>query len=284
LRLLLLKGTISGPKTAKISSWPGSAVYSPIENAKDILVRDEFDNPGVYILKSAPQKNIFSERVYIGEAEELRARLKNHISKLKKKPFDSFVAFTDTNHLLNKATVKYLEHKLLICAKENKTSEIANEVSPKMPRISEADRYNMDGFLSEMKVILPLLGFEFVTPMVTPTFVEKPKDLFRLKSKQLNTFMFVSEGAFIVTKGSQASKTSSASIGKSWLRIRSRLIEQGVFVDQSTHYEITQDTIFSSVSAASSVTLGRQSPGPISWIHLTENITYSEFIQIQNID
>ena len=85
IELILLKDHESGPKTAKIGNWPGQALYSQITDAPTILDRAELNRPGVYILKSPPEQTLFSERIYIGESELLRKRLKEHIQNINQK-------------------------------------------------------------------------------------------------------------------------------------------------------------------------------------------------------
>lgn len=283
LNMLLLDGTAAGPKTAEIGNWPGKAVFSPIQNAADILKRSEFGNPGVYVLKSDPKENYFSERVYVGESENLRDRLKNHLSNVGKKPFHSFVAFTSTGSMLNKATVRYLEHRLIQIATENQTSEVVNKVSPKKPRISEANQHTMEDFLGQMKLILPVLGFEFTRPTTIlnakPELVVVKREFYRLKDPKLKTFMFPNEGQFVVTKGSEAKKSNSPTQSKGNILAKRRLLEQGILIDSGEYLVFTQDTIFSSTSAASSVCLGRASAGPRYWIHIEKEKTYGELIQ-----
>lgn len=285
INLLLLHGNEYGPKTGVIGNWAGRAVYSPVEEAAEVLKREEFDNPGVYILKSDPQNSDFPDRVYIGESGALRSRLRSHISRLSKRPFNDFVAFTSSDSLLNKATVKYLEHKLVALAHDSKRSEVANKAASREPSISEADRYIMDGFLSEMKLILPVFGYHFLVPAVisipeTP-IIHEPKDLFKIIGKTCEAFMYVFEGKFVVTKGSQVNKNTSKSIAKGWLKKRQLLLSQGIMIDEGSHYVISQDAVFDSPSAASSVVLGRQTTGPQSWINMDSGQTYAEQIANQ---
>lgn len=290
--LLLLEGTPEGPKWASIKNWPGRAIFSPVESAKRILKRDEFLRPGVYILKSPPQKKSYNERIYIGESDRLGKRIKSHISQISKKPFESFVAFTSTDSILDKATVKYLEHRLIKIAQQNKTSEISNRVSPKAPYISESNLYSMDAFLREMKILLPLMGFDFLSP----TVLEKPMDvsgnlepstgiqsgiseihhLYRIKDSHIEAFMYVSGGRFVVTKGSQMKKTESKSIGTGRIRHRRRMVEAKLVVEEKAYYRFVEDVNFKSTSAASSVLLGRQSAGPRMWIHTETGKTYGQ--------
>ena len=74
-------------------------------------------------------------------------------------------------------------------------------------------------------------------------------------------------------KGSEANKKTSKSIAKGWLRIRSKLIKEKVLVEKNNKLVFSEDTTFSSPSAASSVILGRQAPGPVSWLDET-GLTY----------
>jgi hypothetical protein len=46
------------------------------------------------------------------------------------------------------------------------------------------------------------------------------------------------------------------------------------------YLEFTKDTIFSSPTAAANVVLGRQTPGPITWLN-PDNKTLKEILQTQ---
>ena len=46
---------------------------------------------------------------------------------------------------------------------------------------------------------------------------------------------------------------------------RKRLVEQGLLVDESVHYRLTQDYTFSSPSLAAAVMLGRSANGRTEW-------------------
>jgi len=78
-----------------------------------------------------------------------------------------------------------------------------------------------------------------------------------------------------VIKGSQANKTTSASISPTYVSLRQKLIDDGTLVDKNTCYEFMVDTVFGSISPASNVVLGRQSNGNIEWIN-EQGKTYKE--------
>lgn len=64
LTIFLIDGLATGPRTIEIGNWSGKAIYSQRSTLPKILDREEFDRPGVYILKSMPNSDNFNERVY----------------------------------------------------------------------------------------------------------------------------------------------------------------------------------------------------------------------------
>ena len=103
LTIYMLDGNATGPKTVEIGNWSGKAIFSPRGSLKGMLERAEFDNPGVYFLKSESETSDFDESIYIGEAEELRVRLKQHIAD---RDFESVVCFLSKDEMLTKAHIK----------------------------------------------------------------------------------------------------------------------------------------------------------------------------------
>ncbi|MCX7635293.1 MAG: DUF4357 domain-containing protein, partial [Syntrophales bacterium] len=79
----------------------------------------------------------------------------------------------------------------------------------------------------------------------------------------------------VVKAGSQCSKTMSKSISDGWVHIRQKLIDSNVLEEKDNIYVFREDAIFSSISAAASVILGRQAAGPLEWID-NNGITYKD--------
>lgn len=116
LTIFLVDGSETGPRTIEIGNWSGKAVYSQRSSLPKILTRSEFDRPGVYILKSLPNNENFNERIYIGEAENLRKRLKKHLAD-SDKDFIEIIAFISKDEMLTKSHIKYLESQIIQLAK-----------------------------------------------------------------------------------------------------------------------------------------------------------------------
>ena len=128
----------------------------------------------------------------------------------------------------------------------------------------------MDYFIEQIKLILPLVGIRSLvvaTPhsgiLIPPTAGLRE---YSIKSNELNATMVESDDGFVVRAGSEAASTTSKSIALGWLNIRKKLIDAGVLKQVGDRLVFSDDTTFSSPSAASSVILGRQAPGPITWI------------------
>lgn len=267
LTIYMLDGAATGPKTIEIGNWSGKAVYSPRASLKSLLKRSEFDFPGVYFLRSDSESYEFDESIYIGEAEELRARLKQHIAD---RDFDSVVCFLSKDEMLTKAHIKYLESRLISQAKEANSSLVENNNNPKPSRISEADVSDMEYFIEQIKLILPTVGMNALVVAAPHQIASTPArsavDRYKIKSKRLDATMIETDGGFVVTAGSQAAMKTSRSLAEGRLRIRKKLIDAGILVKEGDKFRFYEDASFSSPSAAASVVLGRQAPGPLSWV------------------
>ncbi len=273
LTVFLIDGADNGPRTIEIGNWSGKAINTPRSQLTKLIERDEYDKPGVYVLKAIPQKDIYSERIYIGEAENLKTRLKQHL-KDSDKDFGECLIFISKDELLTKSHVKYIESRLIELTKVAKNAELDNSTSPSKPSLSEADISDMEYFINQIKLILPTAGYSFLIPTTSQSIEsQKPEDeksivetSFDIKTQSLSATMVETEDGFVVIRGSQANLNTSKSIAKGWLQLREKLLDNGNLVRNGDHLQFTENVVFSSPSAASSVVLGRQSAGPLEWI------------------
>ena len=101
LTVYMIDGTAYGPRLSEIGNWVGKAIYSPRASVNKIMHRPEFDNPGIYCLKGDTTDDAFDEKIYIGEAENIKARLKQHLSD-PKKDFKELIFFVSKMNCLLK--------------------------------------------------------------------------------------------------------------------------------------------------------------------------------------
>lgn len=273
LTVYMIDGTEYGPRLSEIGNWVGKAIYSPRASVNKIITRPEFDNPGIYCLKGDPTDDAFDEKIYIGEAENIRNRLKQHLSD-PNKDFKELIFFVSKDELLTKTQIKYLEARIVQLALEAKTAQIENGNSPSIPTLHEADISDMEYFLEQMKLILPVMGFNFLIPS-TIKHLEKESYLeevfntetYYIKTKTLNASMIETDQGYIVHKGSEAKKDLSPSCTDTYKTMRKKLLETSILVVGDDKLIFAEDAVFNSPSAASNMVLGRNSNGFTEWVN-----------------
>jgi hypothetical protein len=109
IKLFLPHGDAKALRTAEISNWTGKALAAPRTELDGLVAREECEKAGVYVLTGTnPSTN--APHAYIGEAEVIRDRLKQHKGK---EFWVSAIVFVSKDENLTKAHVRYLESRLL---------------------------------------------------------------------------------------------------------------------------------------------------------------------------
>ncbi len=272
LTVYMIDGTEYGPRLAEIGNWVGKAIYSPRATVNKIVNRLEFDNPGVYCLKGDPSNDAYDERIYIGEAENIKARLKQHLSD-SNKDFKEFIFFISKDELLTKTQIRYLESRMIQLAIDAKSAEVENSTSPKLPTLHEADISDMEYFLEQIKLVLPVMGFKFMISSTAKTShpeVESKSDpihqKYFIKTRTFKAQMVETDQGYIVLKGSQAKKGLSKSTTETYRKLRRKLLDTDILVNDGENLIFAEDAVFNSPSAASNMVLGRNSNGYTEWV------------------
>jgi len=270
LTIFMLDGTEYGPRIVEIGNWVGKAFYSPRTMISQVIDRPEFDNPGIYCLKSNSELESYQEKIYIGEAENVKMRIKQHLQN-SKKDFVELIFFISKDDLLTKTQIKYLESRMVQLANDAKTAEIDNGNTPSLPTLHEADISDMEYFLEQLKLILPVMGFRFLISTIVKqpehSEMQEPKKvLLKIKRSTITANMYINNQGFIVVKGSLAKKDLSKSCTITYRKLRQKLLDTEILKDNGSYYEFVEDTIFSSASAASNMILGRNSNGYTEWV------------------
>lgn len=272
LTVYMIDGTAYGPRLSEIGNWVGKAIYSPRASVNKIINRFEFDNPGIYCLKGDPTDEAFDEKIYIGEAENIKSRLKQHLSDASK-DFKELIFFVSKDELLTKTQIRYLEARLVQLALEAKTAQIDNGNSPSIPTLHEADISDMEYFLDQIKLILPVMGFNFLIPSTARFYNDQEAESrnqihekYFIKTKSFDATMIETDQGYIVSKGSEAKKTLSKSCTETYRNMRRKLLETKILVENGDKLLFVEDTVFNSPSAASNMVLGRNSNGFTEWV------------------
>lgn len=264
IRIFLAQGRPDGLRIIDKSNWTGRAIVAGRADADAAFQREELARPGVYVLTGSDDDG--TPQLYIGEADVLCDRLRQHVAR--KDFWTRFVAFTSANEGLNKASVRYLEARLIGLARTANQWQLENGTTPETPPLSEADCADAEWYLAEMRQIFPLLGidaFEDAAEQAraVPETADTP-DLFLNARGADGRGREVGDG-FIVFKGSKARLTEVPSIQRQTLEQRRDLHERAVLVEAGDHLVFTQDYRFTSPSAAASVLVGGPANGRENW-------------------
>jgi hypothetical protein len=170
IRIFVPDGDPEGVRIISRLNWTGEGIVFPREKWLDTKSRAAFGNPGVYILVGLiGGEDDDLPTVYIGEGDEIRARIENHY---KAKDFWQWgIAFVSANRGLNKAHVQWLEYALVEQAGRVKQSHLDNGNVPQEPFLTESEKADTRSFLKEILQILPLVNlraFEMPKAIVVP--------------------------------------------------------------------------------------------------------------------
>jgi hypothetical protein len=262
VKIFLAQGDPDSVRTSEISNWTGKAVAGPRSQLDLVLQRDESAKPGVYFLTGInPETG--KQKVYIGEAEVIRSRIKNHLDR---DFWKTIIFFVSKDENLTKAHIKYLEGKLIEMTKVADRFELENTNSSGS-HLPESDAADMDVFLAKVEQLLPVLWQDFLKPITKPTVSPKLSELLFCKIKNLKAKGKPTENGFLVLKGSEAVMIERPSVKKYPYpaTVRSQLISEGILIKEGDRYVFTKDYEFSSPSAAASVIHGGHANGLREW-------------------
>lgn len=263
LRIFVADGDPDGLRLVERSNWIGKAIMFPRAVYGQVRSRAEFDQTGVYLLLG-PRTEGDGDMLYIGEGDPVRPRFEDHHAK--KDFWTRAVFFVAGTGQLNKAHVQYLEARLVKLAKNAKRMPLDNGNHPAEPTLSEADRADMDVFLSNILGMLPVLGIHAFEMGTTGTRNDGP--LLTCQGRGITAQGLDTPQGFVVKAGSFAVHTEAPSLIEHFPSItkqRAELLENGIMVLVGDQRRFTQDYTFSSPSMASSIVLGRSSNGRTDW-------------------
>lgn len=293
IKLFLVDGSSNGILTAEIINWTGHVLSAPRTKLLDLIQREECAKTGIYFLVGQdPEDSLPS--VYIGESDDVANRLKQHNRSEEaggKDFWEKVCLVTGKDQNITKTHIKYLESRLIDIAKRSGQCLLKNGTAHFYNRLPESDTADMEYFLEQIQVVLPVLGYTFLKEMKYPSEIPintiSPKLLqrsdieadFYLTVKDIDANAKVIDGEFYVLSGSQVRKEVSQPTHNYMKNLRPLLFENNV-IDPNT-YTFNQDYLFSSPSAAGAVILGRSCNGLKVWKTHNTHLTYDEWRQNQ---
>ncbi|AEE18498.1 GIY-YIG nuclease family protein [Dokdonia sp. 4H-3-7-5] len=281
IRIYLKEGSVTGIKFAEVVNQTIQALSCPRTKISDLNKHfsKEINTQGVYFLIGYEQ-DTSKQIVYVGEAENVWDRLKNHDSK--KDFWNEVILFTSKDDNLTKSHIKYLESRIVQIANETKRYGLKNGNNPTLSSLPLPDRDAMEEFLSNIRVLTGTLGHKFLeNPIAFRNIPDtsntqkttKDNNLVANPSEDLELNLVVSgieanaiqtnEG-LVVFENSNVSKNPTKNYG--YGNLRDSLIAENV-IQSKTNGDLyfARNYLFSSASAAAAVILGYSVNGRNVW-------------------
>lgn len=272
IRIYLAEGTPSGVLIAEVGNWTGKVTVCPRTDLGKLHERTDTNRTGLYFLVGPDPEKTTKDRVYIGESDNAFRRLIQHDKDESKDFWNRAVIITSKDENLTKAHVRYLESRLIELATHAARAVLANGTAPDKPALPEPDVADMEYFLGQVRLILPVLGFTFTEPVASRNKVtgqiedEEASPVFFMNPSGTNATAQEVNGRFIIFAGSTARKEGAAS-WDSYRGLRDQLIQDGKLIDSDVagFYRFAEDVEFASPSAAATVVNAGNQNGRIVW-------------------
>ncbi|KPQ27408.1 MAG: GIY-YIG catalytic domain/Domain of unknown function (DUF4357) [Marinobacter excellens HL-55] len=285
IRLFLVDGTPNGLLTAEIMNWTGHALTGPRTKLTELVQRPECGRTGVYFLVGPDPDNAMRPLVYIGESDDVAKRLKQHNRPEPqggKDFWERVCLITSKDQNLTKAHVKYLESQLITIAKQSGRCGLVNGTAHDYTVLPESDQADMAFFIEQIRIILPVLGFDFLrepAALHTKSPSSDEDTLFEMELPKYGVKAQAREidGSFVVLQGSEARPKWTAK-ANGYGNLYDQLVKDGVLADEANGKRLfAQDYEFNSPSAAAAIVSGRNANGRISWMVRGSQTTYGDW-------
>lgn len=242
--------------------------------------REELTQVGLYLLfgenVDEPDRNF----VYVGESENVLARLSEHALKFEKFDWHTALVLIAQDRALNKAHVKYLEHEWHARLMDANAAVVDQNI-PTRSSLNEAERAIANDFSVTGQFLVEALGYrvfekksQIVQPAGATTAV--PRFVFETSVKLGNKSYGqpVKEG-FLVEEGSILDLELKKAGKDYWGPVREKLVSQGVIGLQGGRLVFLKDWLAPSPSRAAGVAYG----GSVNGLEYWQTVETSETLR-----
>ncbi|MDO4914822.1 hypothetical protein [Corynebacterium sp.] len=286
----LLDGRPKGRIKAQLEYRNTVMYVTPRDDVKRMQSYDFINNPGVYFLigpyesKSSPAELDFRNEVYIGQVttgstgKSFTQRINRH-SHNKDKDFWThvIVAFDiQPSFRMSEGSLNYAERRLIKQARDARRYMVNNGNDGNNDNASQGEKWYLESsFLAEVKLLLPLLGYNFLETVDDASEsleVGVGSEKLILSSSNYGAFgQRVPEG-FVVYKGATfgpIAKTKDPTRSEKIERLRKHY---GV----SGNRTLSKDCLLDSPTQAAEFVSGYHMSGPLAWRSEANGKTLSE--------
>lgn len=263
VELFLVNGTADSLITAELSNWNGKAIKIPRIEVTS-CEREDITQAGVYFLFCKEDDG--SDSVYIGEAENVKDRLIQHLRdyQAEKEKYYWSTAVIFVGRDLNKALIRYLENRFVEIARNSKRYIVLTKNTYRNTVMKESQIAVMEEFIDNVKILINALGYKLLEPfsqVESPASEADDEMLFLTSGSAKATGKVTTEGFVVFEDAIINEKTSTKSLSAGMQKLRQTLIDS----DKVQNWKTTEDILFSSASAAADFILGYSVSGPQMW-------------------
>lgn len=260
IQMYIFDGNPNGRIMCELSNWNGRVYKISRNEIADFAKRTDAENTGVYFLFGKNDEN--NDTIYIGEAEKMLTRLRQHLKDTNY--WNDCIAVISKDNLLNKAHVKYLENKFYLMAQGSGRAIIVNSTIPTCSSISEYDQAMLEEFMNNAKLLVNTLGYKVFESLEETAIKQNQNELiFKINAARgaQAKGIIVTDG-FAVLKDSVIASTTTPSMSPALQKLRNKLLEEKI-VDNN--FTFTKNYIFTSPSLAAAIVMGRNANGRTEW-------------------
>lgn len=260
IQMCIFDGNPNGRIMCELSNWNGRVYKISRNDLSEFANRPDCEYTGVYFLFGKDEDN--KDTVYVGEAEKMLVRLKQHLKD--HNYWNDCVVVISKDNILNKAHVKYLENKFYTLAVDSKRSSIINNTVPTCSSISEFDESMLTEFIENARLLVNTLGYK-VFDRIDTSVVENENSgevFYIVAARGADAKGFLVPDGFMVIKGSKIAKDTAPSIANSLVNLRNKMLEKNII---NQDFVFATDYMFTSPSLAASIVMGRNANGRTEW-------------------
>lgn len=260
IQMCIFDGNPNGRIMCELSNWNGRVYKISRNDLSEFANRPDCEYTGVYFLFGKDEDN--KDTVYVGEAEKMLVRLKQHLKD--HNYWNDCVVVISKDNILNKAHVKYLENKFYTLAVDAKRSSIINNTVPTCSSISEFDESMLSEFIENARLLVNTLGYK-VFDRIDTSVVEKENSdvVFHIvAARGADAKGLLVPDGFVVIKGSKIAKDTAPSIANSLVNLRNKMLEKNII---NQDFVFVTDYMFTSPSLAAGIVMGRNANGRTEW-------------------
>ncbi len=271
INLFLMDGTAVGRIKCTLANWTGVAYKIPRTELDKCKERDDLKQSGVYFLFGTSDQT-GENVVYIGQAgirkngEGILYRLIEHKRNPDKDYWTEAIVFTTSNNSFGPTEISYLENRFVGMATEAGRYLVKNSNDPIMGNITEEKESELEEFIEYAEIVMGTFGHR-VFDSLEEKIVFKTEEntaiddelLLFLKTTKVEAKGRRTNEGFVVYKGALVAANPTKSCPDTIINLRCK------YRDRLKGEILTEDTLFTSPSAASSFVRYASTNGLDEW-------------------